>query len=353
MSGELLEELQKKNNVLVVVSEQGTVKIPAKGINTGKLTDTFGPSVDPKDVTVTVTLSTLTGEEAKKVTALVEKTGGQVMMPPVILGITASHDGKNADITESDTYMTMTVPIPDGVDPSKITTAVFTDENGSVHHVPTKVSIIDGKYCATVSTRYAGVPCTFVWNPVEFKDVTGHWAEAAINNMGSRMVVSGVGANAFEPDRSITRAEFATIIVKALGLMPGIGENTFSDVGASDWYCSFTEAAGLYNLISGYPDGTFGPNDPITREQAMVILYRAMALTGLNTSLTSTDVDALLDGFSDAEKSAVYAREGIAACIEAGIVMGKDNNKIAPQEDITRAEVAVIIERLLQKSSLI
>jgi hypothetical protein len=69
--------------------------------------------------------------------------------------------------------------------------------------------------------------------------------------------------------------------------------------------------------------------------------------------LTSTDVDALLDGFSDAEKSAVYAREGIAACIEAGIVMGKDNNKIAPQEDITRAEVAVIIERLLQKSSLI
>ena len=92
--------------------------------------------------------------------------------------------------------------------------------------------------------------------------------------MGSRMVVTGVGDNNYEPNRNITRAEFATIIVRALGLAPGTGSSGFDDVSTAGWYCGYINTAVDYGIVTGYGDGTFGPNEPITREQAMTMIAR-------------------------------------------------------------------------------
>ncbi len=80
-----------------------------------------------------------------------------------------------------------------------------------------------------------------------------------MNDMGSRMIVSGVSDRTFEPDRSITRAVFAVIVVHALGLKPGEGSNSFRDVNERDWYADVVKTASDYGLISGYEDGTFRP----------------------------------------------------------------------------------------------
>jgi hypothetical protein len=96
---------------------------------------------------------------------------------------------------------------------------------------------------------------------VEFKDVTDHWAKEAVNDMGSRMIISGIGNDTFEPDRDITRAEFAAVIVRALGLKPGTGGNPFTDVSSNVWYCDYVKTATEYKLISGYGNGKFGPDD--------------------------------------------------------------------------------------------
>ena len=98
-------------------------------------------------------------------------------------------------------------------------------------------------------------------------DVEGHWAKDAVNDMGSRIVVTGVGNGIYEPDRSITRAEFAAIIVRALGLKKGTTESAFSDVTLTDWYNGYVDTAAAYGLITGYDSKTFAPNDSITREQ--------------------------------------------------------------------------------------
>ena len=78
-----------------------------------------------------------------------------------------------------------------------------------------------------------------------------HWAKDAVNDMGGRLVVSGVGHDLYEPDRDITRAEFAAIIVRALGLMEGTGEAPFTDIKRTDWYCGYIITAAEYNLITG------------------------------------------------------------------------------------------------------
>ena len=157
----------------------------------------------------------------------------------------------------------------------------------------------------------------------------------------------------YNPDNDMTRAEFAATIVRALGLAPTTGASSFSDVNISAWYCGYVETASAYEIINGYGDGTFGPNDLITREQAMTMMSRAMGITGLDAELTDAAADQLLSAFSDRASVSVYAEGSIAACIKNEVVFGKTDDTIAPQDSITRAEVAVMVSRLLQKSELI
>ncbi|WP_379135177.1 S-layer homology domain-containing protein, partial [Paenibacillus sp. sgz500958] len=108
-----------------------------------------------------------------------------------------------------------------------------------------------------------------------------------------------------------------------------------------------------YGIISGYGNGTFGPMDKITREQAMTIINKAMTITGLHVEVKANEAEALLAAFGDAQQSSTWSKESMAACIKAGIVSGMSDFKLAPKDRITRAEVAVIVRRLLQKSNLI
>jgi hypothetical protein len=171
--------------------------------------------------------------------------------------------------------------------------------------------------------------------------------------MGSRLVIDGIGEGIFEPDRDISRAEFTVIAVKALGLMkPGSGKSIFKDVGKDAWYYDAVTIASEFGIISGYDPNTFGPQDKITREQAMAMIARVMKITGLKT-VNNDEAASLLKSFADSDRASAWAGESISACINAGIVAGKSVNTLAPQDNISRAEVAYIVCRLLQKSKLI
>lgn len=193
-----------------------------------------------------------------------------------------------------------------------------------------------------------------IYSPKAFKDVETHWAKEAVNEMASRLVVSGVEENRFEPDRAITRAEFAAILVRGLGLMrPGVGQDRVNDVNRQNWYYDSVAIASDYGLIAGYGNGKFGPNDPITREQAMVMIARAMQVTRLEVNTSQEETSSILAGYNDAGTAADYARPGIAACVKTGLISGRGQNTLAPKDNITRAEVAVMVQKLLQKSKLI
>ncbi|MBO9596467.1 MAG: S-layer homology domain-containing protein, partial [Cohnella sp.] len=149
------------------------------------------------------------------------------------------------------------------------------------------------------------------------------------------------------------RAEFAAIVVRALGLRLDNGPAQFKDVSASDWFNGALNTAIEYGLIEGFGDRTFRPNDKITREQAMVIIARAMTITGLKGKLAASAAEQTLSPYGDATNASSWAKAGIADCVQAGVVKGVSLTRLAPQANITRAEVAVIAQRLLQKSDLI
>ena len=347
-----LEMLRDNGTTLAVETGTWTYALNPYDMNLNALMREFGADALPADVTVTVSIASPTGAAAAAVAAAVQDGGYALVLPAVEFTITCSYGGRTVEVTGFDAYVDRTVAIPDGVDPNSITTAAVVGPGGTIRSVPTEIVFLDGQYYARIHSLTDSV-YVLIRNQVSFADVTEHWAKDAINNMGSRLVVSGVGDNLFMPGRDITRAEFAAIIVRALGLEPGSGTSSFTDVKAGDWFAGYVETAAAFGLITGYDNGAFGPGDRITREQAMTILARAMRITGLKGTLAAGEADVLLSAFADGKNVSGYAADGMAACLKAGILTGRDGGRLAAGDNITRAEVAVIVERLLELSGLI
>jgi len=352
LTGEMVKNMEAKEATLEIQTDSATYTLPASEINIDAVSKQLGQSVALSDIKVEIQIATPSTAMVSVANNAATSGGYTLVVPAVEYTINCSYSGQTVVVSNFNSYVERTIAIPDGVDPAKITTGVVVNANGTVHQEPTKITSIDGKYYAVISSL-TNSTYTVIYNPVEFADVTSHWAKSSIDDMGSRMIISGVGNNNFEPDRDITRAEFAAIAVRALGLTPGTGDKTFSDVANTDWYCPYIETAAASGLITGFADDSFAPNDKITREQAMTIIARAMKITKLDTTLTSSQSEALLAGYTDASDANAYAVPGIASCLQTGVVNGRTVTTLCPTGNITRAEVAVIIQRLLQKSNLI
>ena len=167
-------------------------------------------------------------------------------------------------------------------------------------------------------------------------DISGYWAKDSIIKMINAGVISGYPDGTFKPDKTITRAEFTVMIVKALNLETRAGK-TFTDT-ASHWAKESISTAAAYGIISGYDENIFGPDDLITREQAAVIIARAAKLE------TATDES----NFTDNKAISSWAKKGVAAAFKGKFITGYPDGTFKPQGKTTRAEAAVIIGKLLK-----
>ncbi|MFF2886264.1 S-layer homology domain-containing protein, partial [Paenibacillus sp. NPDC057967] len=352
LNGQLIQEMEDLQATLVVKTDRAIYTVPSVQINMNELSKQFGTNVSLQDIKVELQFGSTPADMAKVVAQAAANGGFTPVMPAMDFIVKGTYGDKTIEISTFSVYVERAIAIPDGVDPNKITTGVVVDPDGTSRHVPTKITVIDGRYYAVINSL-TNSTYSVVWHPLEFSDVEKHWAKDAVNDMGSRMVASGTGDGKFSPNRDITRAEFVAIIVRGLGLKPSKEAAPFLDVKGTDWYNNAISTAVAYQLIDGFGDGTFRPNDKITREQAMVIVVRAMKITGLNAKLLAQSAESLLHPFADAPALSDWAKSSVADNIQAGIIMGRSNTQLAPKAYITRAEVATVIQRLLQKSDLI
>ncbi|WP_409345211.1 Ig-like domain-containing protein [Paenibacillus sp. MBLB4367] len=352
LNGQMVKNMEDKQAVLEFKTDFATYTLPARQINIGAISEQLGELLALQDIKVRIEIAVPTPDSLKVVENAAAEGQLTLVAQPLSFTVRAVYGNKTVEVTTFDAYVERTITIPDEVDPGKITTGVVVEPDGTVRHVPTKVRNINGKYEAQINSL-TNSTYAVVWHPLEFSDAAKHWAKNAVNDMGSRMIVDGTGNGMFSPDREITRAEFAAIIVRGLGLKLENGATPFSDVKSSDWYSSAVYTTYAHRLISGLDDGTFRPNDKITREQAMVILSKAMAITGLKAKLLEQSADSTLRPFEDAAGVSSWAQSSVADNVQAGIVFGRNGAALAPKGYMTRAEVASMMQRLLQKSGLI
>lgn len=179
-----------------------------------------------------------------------------------------------------------------------------------------------------------------VANP--FGDVTEEdWFYDGVMGVYDREIMAGVSESAFHPAAAVTRAQTAQVLYNLEGRPVARGDG-FDDVNEDMWYAQAVIWCAEEKLVSGYGDGDFGPEDPVTREQLVTILHRYAAYRRWDVSGT---VD--LDNYSDGDDVAPWAEDAFGWACDRGVVTGLDDGSLDPQGDTTRAQLAVIIMRLL------
>jgi hypothetical protein len=180
-----------------------------------------------------------------------------------------------------------------------------------------------------------------------FKDVTGDqpWGDPHVLKLYQKGIVKGKGADNFDPEGTLTRAEFVTMVLRACGLEPaaGEGEDVFADVTNAHWaWANITKAVEMGVVKpEEYPDG-FGPDVPITRMEICVMATRALGLDGEAGQKAG---EAL--GFEDGEEVDLAYRGYVMSAVDWGVLKGYEDNTFRPAKNATRREAAVIVYRLM------
>lgn len=161
-------------------------------------------------------------------------------------------------------------------------------------------------------------------------DIAGHWAADSIKQLVASGAIAGYPDGTFKPNKSITRAEFATVVVKAFKLNAANGK-VFADT-STHWAKSYIATAEAAGIVNGYGNNKFGPNDLITREQMAVMIVKAANLTG-DSGKT----------FTDSAKIASWAKSAVSITSATGVISGFPDGSFKPQDKATRAQAVTII----------
>ena len=171
---------------------------------------------------------------------------------------------------------------------------------------------------------------------VQFSDIQGHWAEAAIKKAAAEDIVKGYPDGTFKPDDNISRAEFATIIVQAFKLEKREGK-VFGDTG-SHWAKDYIATANAHGIVSGYDEQKFGPDGLITREEMALMIVKAAGL-----KVTAGGIDA-----SDSSQVASWARDAVATAYASKLIVGMPDGSFQPQANAARAQAVLVLNRAME-----
>jgi hypothetical protein len=178
-----------------------------------------------------------------------------------------------------------------------------------------------------------------------FKDIGGLWNEEQVKKLAARGIVKGKKDGTFGPHEPVSRIQFAVMLTRALGLYSESEyRQQFSDVSGKEWFVPELLSAVEAGIIKGKNDGTFAPNDPITREQAAAMLGRAMRAVGYEP--LKLDETKNVDNFRDVQQI-TWAREDVNLLLQANVLSGKADGSFAPRSYTTRSQMVKLLDQFL------
>lgn len=341
-----VEDMAEKELAISVETEKAIYELPTNDVKLDVVRQAFGEDVDTSKIEFEVIQKVPSSSMEKIIVETAEKEDVLVLMPSIDFEINANYRGKSVKIEKFKKYVTRKIALPDTVDASKITTATITKPDGTIYHVPTYVTQIDGTYYAVVNSL-TNSTYTLIYNKKTFDDID-MWAKASIENMASRLVVEGETDLLFAPNKEMTRANFTKFVIKSLGLAP-LDYIQYTDVAMDQDYAGYIQTASEYGIINGIGGGLFAPNANITREEAMTILYRIKDILDYEGNELNLDMTK----FTDYVNVSIYAKDAVIWNVNSSVIKGKSAETLDPKANITKAEVATVLERILQRAELI
>ncbi|WP_158386095.1 InlB B-repeat-containing protein [Clostridium aceticum] len=352
LTGDIVKNLEDNDFRVSIIEEQVQYHLDAQNFAIEKIAELMGvPSDSLHTIDIELNIDKTSSIESEMLKEQAKALGHEIVVEPVkfeIIARTSTDYGtfKEVKINRFNTYAQRIIEIPNGVDKNKITTGIVSNANSSYSHIPTEIFQKDGKTYSRLNSL-TNSSYSIIWSPVFIDEVKGHWSEAIVNDMASRLVL--VDYQNFKADKAVTRAEFAEYIVRALGLYREghTLENRFTDL-AKNKHLTSVLIANDWGIIKGYPDGTFKPGATITREEAMTMYAKAMDIVKILDN--SEDKLSL---FVDSNEVSDWATAYVRRTVDAGIFSGKGNGILDPKGTLTHAESLAAIRSLLIKAELI
>ncbi|MFC5531409.1 S-layer homology domain-containing protein [Cohnella yongneupensis] len=302
--------------------------------------------------TLTVALSPVADDVTKELRDKAKAAGFSIEGTPISFELTVSIGGQSTTIHSfGGQFVTRTFAVDGALVANHASVVVYDPKTGQFRTVPALFAAKDGKTVVTVNSTTNSLYAVAETNRT-FADIAGHWAQSDIALMANKQLVNGDSPDKYAPDRSISRAEFASMLVRALGLDTSLGgKATFSDVKSDAWYAASVATAARFGIVTGLSDGTFRPDRNITRAEMAVMLSRAKKLVDKDTAAPSAaNLQTLFS--QDYAQIGEWAQASVAQVAGSGIMQGRAANTFAPDAATTRAEAAVVLKRLLQTTGL-
>ncbi|RAV00537.1 S-layer homology domain-containing protein [Paenibacillus sp. YN15] len=321
---------------LVIKTGLAEVKLPAQLI--------LSQLKDQAAGTLLANLASGSAQLQEKAAQAAKQMGYQLSAQPVAVSLAVEADGKKQELALKNGYASLTLTYNGLLGGAAAAGVKIDPVTGEASFAPAIIETSGGITRVTVLHGGEGI-YTIAQISKIFADTAGHWAKQDIELLASKLLIQGTDANRYSPDQAITRAEFAALLVRSLGLQASGQAASFTDVAAADWYAQAVAAAAEAGLIEGLDNGEFRPDATISREEMAVMAARAARYAGMNTTASAP---AAGYGYADSSAVSGWAQASMAWATENGIIQGTGDQLLAPQASATRAQSATILKRMLQ-----
>lgn len=343
--------LSKPNTIVSLQTNDGEYSLPLSIINFAAISQSLGAT--DANAVIQVNISTVDTDINAKIKVNAQNIATSQLGNAIEFSVTATGNGKTIELNQfGSTYVDRSIVLTVPVDAARSTVVLYDPSTGQFSFVPAIFNKqVNGSTKITFK-RNGNSIYTVLSSTKTFNDINKHWAKSDIELLSSKLVVKGTTDSSFSPDNKITRAEFAALLVRSLGLTSNAGSTTFADVKSTDWYAGAINAAVQAKLVDGFTGNSFKPNDTITREQMAVMISRAITAVG-KANDTSVIPNQALAKFKDKASISSWAQMAVAQSVDANIITGMTNETFVPSANASRAQAVVMLKRLMQHVELI
>jgi Listeria/Bacterioides repeat len=350
LDGNIVDKLANNKFDMSIKSSGIEYKIPSEQLQIEKIMKEFDVNGETSDIVITFKINQVLTEKVNIIKTSATEKGFALVVPPVEFSIevtSKSNPDQKVFINTFSQFVTRTIQIPEGVDPTQITTGIVYNEDGTFSHIPTVLFEVDGVYYAKLNSL-TNSEYSVIWNPIQVNAVKGQWSEKYVNNMASRLVIQDPGN--FDPKANITRGDYVEYLIKGAGLFrTGVAKDgIFTDVIGSGDQQDAIAVAVERGIISGYEDGTFKSSDLITREEAMT-----MSSSLLQYIIINHEELGKINTYEDSELVSDWAYDAVSNVLNRNVFNGRSASEIAPQSYLTYAEAATSIYNMLIQAEMI
>lgn len=339
LSGVTVRQLLKLNPLFTiqVTVSGGSMSLPFSELIAAADTQYAGKDGDKLSFAIYAAKS----EAAAPLLAELQARGAALLSGPIQFKIVMSiGDGADVTLVHLGSRVERRIAVSNRNEDTII--AVWNERLQRLQYVPVRYENIGGNTYALLPVSSDGLYVNIV-NRKAFADMQDHWARNEAEKLASMLIFEGKGENSFDPKAGLTRAETAALLVRALGIPAADQPGTLTDI-AGRWYETAISSAAAAGLVTGYQDGSFHPNDFVTREELAVILARAIKYVRGSASNATDNGSELLN---DSSEVSIWAIQAVQEMIAYGIIKGDQAGNFKPHQTATRAEMAIMLSRLL------